>query len=370
MASPEHRQVEDAVDALRRGRIVTVTRAGKTKLSVRAVDFLTLDQVEPNTQLLLSGPRATSLKITARREAAGADAVLLDIPYNNAENRLAWIIACADPVRDLAFPLKGPFTPLEIPEDAQGVAQAALELARLARLLPALIVVNSSFSDIPHSESHSESRSVEDKTILDYEFNTSLAMRIVTRAQLPLDGAENCEVIAFRSGDGALDHLALVINNPQSGTIPLVRLHSECLTGDLLGSLKCDCGTQLRHAIKRLSKETQGGILLYLAQEGRGVGLINKLRAYALQDQGFDTMEANIRLGFDVDVRDFAPAAHMLLSLGYDRIRLLTNNPGKVEGIEGCGISVEERIPHQFPDNPYNRHYLQTKRDKGGHLID
>ena len=159
--------------------------------------------------------------------------------------------------------------------------------------------------------------------------------------------------------------MALLIGQP-NGRTPLVRLHSECLTGDVLGSLKCDCGPQLHAAIRAIAAEGWG-ILLYLRQEGRGIGLVNKLRAYRLQDQGFDTVDANTRLGFAVDARDFGVAARMLRLLGQSRVRLLTNNPAKVAGISAAGIAVDERVPHALPPNPHNAAYLATKRDRTGH---
>ena len=152
------------------------------------------------------------------------------------------------------------------------------------------------------------------------------------------------------------------------GNAPLVRLHSECLTGDVLGSLKCDCGPQLDAAIAAI-KASGWGILLYLRQEGRGIGLVNKLRAYALQDQGFDTVDANTRLGFAIDARDFGVAARMLKLLGQERVRLLTNNPAKVAGLEAAGVAVAERVPHSLPPNPHNERYLATKRDRTGHQL-
>jgi GTP cyclohydrolase II len=145
-------------------------------------------------------------------------------------------------------------------------------------------------------------------------------------------------------------------------------LHSECFTGDLLGSLKCDCGNQLRGAIEEISK-AGGGVLLYLAQEGRGIGLINKLRAYRLQDQGFDTIEANERLGFEADERLYGIAARMLKLLGYNAVRLLTNNPDKVAALKAAGIKVAARVRHAFPENEHNHAYLKTKAQKAGHLF-
>jgi GTP cyclohydrolase II len=162
------------------------------------------------------------------------------------------------------------------------------------------------------------------------------------------------------------EHLALIIGSP--GDTPLIRLHSACLTGDVLGSLKCDCGPQLHEALHQIS-EANWGILLYLRQEGRGIGLINKLRAYALQDQGFDTVDANTRLGFAIDARDFSVAARMLELLGISNVRLLTNNPEKVEGLRSAGISVEERLPLKIAANPHNAHYLETKKSRTGHAL-
>jgi GTP cyclohydrolase II len=190
-------------------------------------------------------------------------------------------------------------------------------------------------------------------------------LRTVARAALPLEGAESARVVAFRPTDGGLEHLAILFGEP--GEVPLVRLHSACLTGDVLGSLKCDCGPQLRAAVRRLAAE--GGVLLYLQQEGRGIGLMNKLRAYVLQDQGFDTVDANLRLGFAEDERDFDLAAAILGLLGVERVRLLTNNPAKLALLEAHGVAVAERVPHQLPPNPHNIRYLATKRDRQGHLL-
>ena len=189
---------------------------------------------------------------------------------------------------------------------------------------------------------------------------------LAARARLPVDGAEDAEVAVFRTSDGD-EHVALVIGQPD-GRPPLVRLHSECLTGDVLGSLKCDCGPQLRAAITAI-KAAGWGILLYLRQEGRGIGLVNKLRAYQLQDQGFDTVDANIRLGFAVDAREFGAAARMLVLLGQTQVRLLTNNPAKVAGLAAHGVNVVERVAHALPPNPHNVRYLATKRDRTGHQL-
>jgi GTP cyclohydrolase II len=174
------------------------------------------------------------------------------------------------------------------------------------------------------------------------------------------------QIFAFRGSDDGQDHVALLVGAFR-GRPPLVRLHSECLTGDVFGSLKCDCGPQLHEAL-RLIGDAGGGVLLYLRQEGRGIGLANKLRAYALQDRGLDTVDANLRLGFADDERDYAHAAAILRKLGIGEVRLLTNNPRKVGALEREGIKVAERVAHHMPANPHNADYLAVKRAKSGHL--
>ena len=233
----------------------------------------------------------------------------------------------------------------------------ALRLATLAGLLPAF------FMQAAGDRCDAAAIWLTPADIIAHEDSDRLV--IAARARLPVAQAERAELVAFRSPDMAGEHVALLIGAPD-GRPPLVRLHSECLTGDVLGSLKCDCGPQLDAAIAAIAAHGWG-ILLYLRQEGRGIGLINKLRAYALQDQGFDTVDANTRLGFAVDLRDFRVAARMLALLGQRQVRLLTNNPEKVAQLERAGISVAERVPHKLPANPHNERYLATKRDRTGH---
>ena len=190
----------------------------------------------------------------------------------------------------------------------------------------------------------------------------------MSQARVPLEDAENARIVAFRPRDGGVEHLAIVIGEPDLSQPVLIRLHSECFTGDLLGSLRCDCGSQLRGAIAEIA-QTGSGILLYLAQEGRGIGLINKLRAYQLQDAGLDTVEANLHIGFDMDERVYLPAAQMLKLLGISRVKLMTNNPLKMSALERFGIEMTERVPHIFPSNLHNQGYLKTKAAKSGHLL-
>ena len=191
-------------------------------------------------------------------------------------------------------------------------------------------------------------------------------LRPIATASLPTPFAEFAMTV-YQSIEGK-EHLALVLGDLADGAPPLVRLHSECLTGDALFSLRCDCGFQLEHALQRIATEGRGTVL-YLRQEGRGIGLANKIKAYALQDHGADTVEANAHLGFPADLRDYAPAVEILRDLGVSKVRLMTNNPRKVEALVNAGIEVVERIAIQCGRNPHNEDYLHTKADKLGHLL-
>ena len=251
---------------------------------------------------------------------------------------------------------------------ADELQDAAVELVKLARLLPAAIVARIA-GDADRFAETEGLLTVETGWIEAYRSRmVDGSVRLVTRAPVPLEGAENAEIYAFRPRDGGKEHLAIVIGEPARDAPVLVRIHSECFTGDLLGSLRCDCGEQLRGAILAIAANGDG-VLLYLAQEGRGIGLVNKLRAYRLQDQGFDTIDANERLGFEADERAYRPAATILRALDIARVRLLTNNPAKVEGLSASGIEVVERVPHAFPANGHNDRYLSTKAARAGHLL-
>lgn len=269
----------------------------------------------------------------------------------------------ADPQFDLADPMRGPFLARRDP--IPDAVAASVKLAKIARLLPSTLCVSAPLVRIG---AHPGIATVAAREVSGYDLRTASTLRRVAGARIPLADAENARVMAYRPADGGVEHLAVVIGDPIPPGPVLVRLHSECFTGDLLGSLKCDCGDQLRGAIERISGEG-AGVLLYLAQEGRGIGLINKLRAYALQDQGFDTIEANRRLGFEDDERVFAAAAEMLRHLGFSKVRLLTNNPRKIAQLEEYGVEVAERVGHAFPTNIHNERYLAVKAEKSGHLF-
>jgi GTP cyclohydrolase II len=192
---------------------------------------------------------------------------------------------------------------------------------------------------------------------------------VALQAEATLATRSGAFKIAVFNVEGAPGEVAALTRGPLHGdTVPLVRLHSECLTGDVLGSLRCDCGQQLDAALELIA-DAPSGVLLYLPQEGRGIGLANKIRAYALQDQGLDTVDANLALGLPVDRRDYAAAAHILRSLGLRRVRLLTNNPAKSAALEKYGVQVVERVPLAVPPNPVNVDYLHTKADRMGHLL-
>jgi GTP cyclohydrolase II len=342
-----------AVDAFRRGRPVMIVGKGGKVLAYAAETLpLAALRAARAPRLVLSHARARTLKIRIYTP----DVVALAVPADMDPARLR---AIADPTDDLSFPLKGPFETVRdtLPE---GYA-AAVKLAKLAGLLPAALV----------QTARGEPKSavtLAAAAIFAYDDEIVRTLKIVARARVPLDGAENTELVSFRPEDGGPEHYAIVINAPPTAKPVLTRLHSECFTGDLLGSLKCDCGAQLRGAIETISRQG-GGVLLYLAQEGRGIGLINKLRAYRLQDQGFDTIDANERLGFEADERQYGLAARMLQLLGYKSVRLLTNNPDKVAALKAAGVRVAARVRHAFPDNEHNRAYLKTKAEKAGHLL-
>ncbi len=344
-----------AIDALRRGWPVAIAGSDGTLalLPIETGDPVRLAAFDPDERapILLSAGRAATLKLANQVDAAVPDAPVL-------VERASWLdfataTALADPQFDLRTPLKGPFH--AIPLAAHDAGAAALRLARISGMLPAYFVIPGGQADLGI-------------TVADIDAHEdAIRLTIAARAKLPVSGAENAEIVAFRTPESPGEHIALLIGAP-NGQPPLVRLHSECLTGDVLGSLKCDCGPQLDAAIAAIAA-SGWGILLYLRQEGRGIGLINKLRAYALQDQGFDTVDANTRLGFAIDARDFSVAARMLTLLGQRSVRLLTNNPQKVAQLEAAGINVIERVPHFLPTNPHNERYLATKRDRTGHQL-
>jgi len=362
------RAVERAIAELRRGEPVLLYDAEGPAALILAAEqagdesLARLDALsEGGIHLVLTGRRAHALGLGQAHNHSEADGV---VAIEVSDLRAHAIVELADPTSGPHGPL-GALTLGAVPE---ALGAGAVDLAKLARLLPAaLLVIRELGGEAPRSWAAAHDvPALATSEIAEYRFAGARTLARVAEARLPLAGAENTRVIAFRPGDGGLEHLALVIGEPRHDDSVLVRLHSECFTGDLLGSLRCDCGDQLRGAIAAIH-EAGRGVLLYLSQEGRGIGLVNKLRAYQLQDRGADTAEANEQLGFDADERIYLPAASMLRQLGFGQVRLLTNNPDKVAALARCGITVEERVPHAFPSNAHNDFYLATKARRFGH---
>jgi len=364
-------EVERAAVDLRRGLPIVVAGPGGTvlalapetasKATLEASLALGASDTVPLTVLTLE--RAKTLKI--RLYTPDVVAVPLDL----GEDLLARAAVLADPSSDLTHALGGPYQALR---DLEGRPLAAVvKIAKVAGLLPALVAIDLD----PQKEEAARGFAgrqrlsfVSEAAAAAYDFGIAETLALVTRAKVPLAGAENAEIAVFRSSAGGPEHYGIIIGTPDLQAPVLARIHSECFTGDLLGSLKCDCGDQLRGAIDEISK-SGAGVLLYLAQEGRGIGLPNKMRAYRLQEQGFDTVDANTRLGFEVDERFFEPAARMLDLLGVRSVRLMTNNPDKVDAMKTLGVEVSERVPHKFEANAHNEHYLLTKKAKTGHIL-
>jgi GTP cyclohydrolase II len=306
--------------------------------------------------LAITERRATTLKA----RAYDGDLARIIPPVDAG---LGWLRSVADPADDLRTPMKGPLQSLR--DGPADLARAALGLAKTAHLLPAALLVPVRDA-LALAGTHGLTLLALD------QIGPALAalppMDEVVSARVPLVASNAGRVHVFRPDDGGEEHYAIEIGRPDRDKPVLTRLHSACFTGDVLGSLKCDCGPQLRAALAQMGEEG-AGVLLYLNQEGRGIGLANKMRAYSLQDQGFDTVEANHRLGFEDDERDFRIGAEILRKLGFGAVRLLTNNPRKITMMETCGLQVAERVPLRVGETPQNSAYLQTKARKSGHLL-
>lgn len=314
----------------------------------------------------LSKMSGTYLTITARRAETlkmfAVDNDLVRLPLSN-DSSLDWVKAVADPADDLSTPLKGPFDILW--DEKADAARFAIALLKTTQLLPAAIIA-------PLEDANTFANTHNLTTLPLDEAQTYVTqagiLSDIISARLPTSFADQGRLHVFRPENGSEEHYAMEIARPDRSKPVLVRLHSACFTGDVMGSLKCDCGPQLRAALSEMGTQ-KGGVLLYLNQEGRGIGLANKMRAYALQDQGYDTVEANHRLGFEDDERDFRLGAMLLRDMGITKIRLLTNNPNKISMMEKQGITVVERVPLKVGKNEINANYLATKAKKSGHML-
>ncbi|HVM85262.1 MAG TPA: GTP cyclohydrolase II [Candidatus Binatia bacterium] len=369
--------VARALSELRRGGAIAVSAGNEAAVAIAAElieepGFAWLlsaaeDAGSGAAHLLLTTERAVRLGLgaTAQPSKGNSPAIerfrLLTLPS----------AISADVLRQLADPTAEPIDPnlLDLADGGNVPAvlcQAVIELAKAARLLPSAVV-----AAMPRTKLEgivAEPFRLAAGDVIAYRRSAAAGLKRVGSAHVPLVGEIETEIIAFRPSDGGKEHLAIVIGTLDTARPVLTRLHSECFTGDLLGSLRCDCGDQLRGAIDEIAK-SGSGVLLYLAQEGRGIGLVNKLRAYRLQDAGADTLEANLQLGFGADERVYQPAAEMLRQLDIAAVRLLTNNPEKVKGLAQCGVTVTERVPHIFPANDHNERYLSTKAVRFGHMF-
>ncbi len=258
-----------------------------------------------------------------------------------------------------------------------GQTEGSVDLARLAGLKPAGVICeimndDGTMARMPELKKFAKNHGIKICTIADlvaYRLKNEILVRTVAEAHLPSRYGGDWRAVAFENDVDKLDHIALVKGDLKKGEPVLVRVHSECLTGDVLGSQRCDCGEQLHRAMAMIAREGKG-VIIYMRQEGRGIGLINKLKAYELQDKGRDTVEANLELGFKADLRDYGIGAQILLSLGINKMRLMTNNPKKLIGLQGYGIDIVERVAIEAVATNTNKSYLKTKRDKMGHLLE
>jgi 3,4-dihydroxy 2-butanone 4-phosphate synthase/GTP cyclohydrolase II len=298
----------------------------------------------------------------------------------SAHDRAKTIQALIDPAtkpEDLGRP--GHIFPLRAKKGGvlrrAGHTEAAIDLARLAGFEPAGVLVeimndDGSMARLPQLKKVAEKfdfKLISIKDLIEYRVKRDSLIEEIVSVDMPTKYG-HFKLIAFQEKNTANEHLALVKGNWEKDEPVLVRVHSSCFTGDILGSLRCDCGEQLHAAMKMVEKEEKG-VILYMNQEGRGIGLLNKLKAYRLQEQGMDTVEANLHLGFQMDQRDYGVGAQILRYLGITKLRLISNNPKKRVGLVGYGLEIVENIPVEIHPNPHNERYLQTKRDKLGHEI-
>jgi 3,4-dihydroxy 2-butanone 4-phosphate synthase / GTP cyclohydrolase II len=392
--------IEEAIEDIRQGKFVVVIdaadRENEGDLTI-AAQFATPEAVNFMTKegrglicLCLTEGRCDDLglrQMTERNETPYGTAFTVSVEARegvttgiSAPDRSRTIQVAIDPETkpdDLVQP--GHVFPLRARDGGvlvrAGQTEAAVDLARLAGLIPAGVVCEIMNEDgtmarvpdlIPYCERHGL-KLVTVADLIEYRRRHEKLVERMTTVQLPT-GYGDFTAVAFRETLSGKHHVALVKGEVEGEENVLVRVHSECLTGDVFHSVRCDCGEQLEHALERIASEERG-VLLYMAQEGRGIGLLNKLRAYELQENGFDTVEANLELGFQPDMRDYGIGNQILAELGLTTIRILTNNPKKITGIEGFGLEVVEQVPIETAPTPQNARYLATKRDKLGHKL-
>jgi GTP cyclohydrolase II len=351
--------VDRAIMELRRGRAIAIVGDGRTLVvaALEATSEALLDQ------LLTASADAVLLLTAERAQAAGMNGTAIG----------SVAIPVSTPGSLDRLKTYGGMAGIPVNQDAQSKAiawagskplvAAGFKLAKAGRLIPALV---------GFEVGQCSDASVEKVTLDAIRERSDLALRGLLRiseSRLPLADAEDTSIILFRDEHSNSEHVAVVIGNPKPGAAVPVRLHSACLTGDVLGSLRCDCGEQLHTAVRRIA-ELGSGVLLYLDHEGRGIGLANKLRAYSIQDTGLDTLDADRHLGFSADERTYDVAAAMLKDIGVSRVEIMTNNPQKIEALREHGIDVVGRLPLVASTNAHNENYLRAKREKAGHLAE
>ncbi|MFL5871341.1 MAG: bifunctional 3,4-dihydroxy-2-butanone-4-phosphate synthase/GTP cyclohydrolase II [Solirubrobacterales bacterium] len=392
--------IEEAIDDIRRGRMVIVcddeNRENEGDLTL-AAQFATPEAINFMAKegrglicLSLTGERCEQLGLNlmaAKNEAPLQTAFTVSVEARegvttgiSAADRAHTIQVAIDPgstPESLVQP--GHVFPLKAKDggvlERAGQTEAAVDLARLAGLIPAGVICEIMNDDgtmarvpdlIPYCERHGL-KMITVADLIAYRRRTEQLVERVVATKLPTAFGE-FNAVGYRSLLDDKHHVAMVKGEVAGAEDVLVRVHSECLTGDVFHSLRCDCGEQLEAAMAMIEREGQG-VLLYLAQEGRGIGLLNKLRAYKLQEDGLDTVDANLKLGLPADLRDYGIGAQILVDLGLSSIRILTNNPKKIHGLEGYGLSVTEQLPIQSVPNPHNEDYLRAKREKMGHVL-
>ena len=365
-AKNAHMKAERATAELHRGGHVMLRLNNGEAALFRGAEFADVDNILDLSRLAGSGPllvlTANRVKSLGRSLRTNWPAATIALANQQFESVFEFIFGHAHLAHDDEINL--------VAERVGSLADHATRLLRNSKLLPAAILARLPFRDIAVQDRFALEHNIpilEARDLEIYQNHDKTMTRIAARAKVPLAVAEDAEVVMFRAEIGNEDHFAVLIGTGAEVEAPIVRLHSQCITGDVLGSLKCDCGEQLQTAMRMMTNEG-GGVLIYLAQEGRDIGLLNKMRAYALQDKGLDTVDANHALGFATDERVFLPAARILDALGVTQLRLITNNPDKISQLERYGIKVKERLPMDIASNPHNEHYIDTKKHRTGHM--
>ena len=366
-AKNAHMKAERATAELHRGGHVMLRLNNGEAALFRGAEFADVSDILDLSRLAGSGPllvlTANRVKSLGRSLRTNWPTATIALANQQLERVFEFIFGHAQLAHDDEINL--------VAERAGSLADHATRLLKDSKLIPAAILARLPFRDIAVQDRFELEHNIlvlEARDLEIYQNCSEKMTRVAARAKVPLAVAEDAEVVMFRAEIGNEDHFAVLIGTGAGVEDPIVRLHSQCITGDVLGSLKCDCGEQLQTAM-RMMADAGGGVLVYLAQEGRDIGLLNKMRAYALQDKGLDTVDANHALGFATDERVFLPAARILNALGITQLRLITNNPDKISQLERHGITVKERLPMDIASNPHNERYIATKTYRTGHMM-